>query len=62
MASNPRFVAIKSNGHATATAANSVPAAQSSPAPGGSISVQLAASGVGGGPDPFDNEDLERHM
>ena len=59
MASNPRFVAIKSNGHATA-AANSGTAVQSSAAPG-SISVQLTGSGAGG-PDPFDNEDLERHM
>ena len=64
MASNPRFVAIKSNGHSGAAVANSAPAAVHSPsaAPPGSISVQLAAAGSGGGPDPFDNEDLERHM
>ena len=66
MASNPRFVAIKSNGHSGAAVANSAPAAVQSPsasAQPGSISVQLAAAGSGGGgPDPFDNEDLERHM
>merc|ERR1719188_1637411 len=65
MASNPRFVAIKSNGHSTATSvASSAPSAVQSPsaAPPGSISVQLAAAGSGGGPDPFDDEDLERHM